>query len=124
MLRQLRKDGRTIIIITHKLKETLAIADNVTILRRERTSLPFRLPRPQRTSWQSSWWAAPYRFDVQRSPYDGSGPVKLGLKNICLKKKGRPVLTGISLECRAGEILGIAVWKETGQTELIEVVTG
>lgn len=124
MLRQLKKDGRTIIIITHKLKETLAIADNVTILRRGENIASLPAAQATENKLAELMVGRPISFDVQRSPYNGSGPVKLGLKNICLKKKGRPVLTGISLECRAGEILGIAGVEGNGQTELIEVVTG
>ena len=124
MLRQLKKDGRTIIIITHKLKETLAIADNVTILRRGENIASLPAAQATEDKLAELMVGRPISFDVQRSPYDGSGPVKLGLKNICLKKKGRPVLTGISLECRAGEILGIAGVEGNGQKELAEVITG
>ena len=124
MLRQLKKDGRTIIIITHKLKETLAIADNITILRRGENIASLPAAQATEDKLAELMVGRPISFDVQRVPYDGSGPVKLGLKNICLKKKGRSVLTDISLECRAGEILGIAGVEGNGQTELIEVVTG
>ena len=124
MLRQLKKDGRTIIIITHKLKETLAIADNITILRRGENIASLPATQATEDKLAELMVGRPISFDVQRVPYDGSGPVKLGLKNICLKKKGRSVLTDISLECRAGEILGIAGVEGNGQTELIEVVTG
>ena len=120
MLRQLKKDGRTIIIITHKLKETLAIADNITILRRGENIASLPAAQATEDKLAELMVGRPISFDVQRVPYDGSGPVKLGLKNICLKKKGRSVLTDISLECRAGEILGIAGVEGNGQTELIE----
>ena len=122
MLRQLKKDGRTIIIITHKLKETLAIADNITILRRGENIASLPATQATEDKLAELMVGRPISFDVQRVP-TMVRPVKLGLR-ISALKEGRPVLTDISLECRAGEILGIAGVEGNGQTELIEVVTG
>ncbi len=124
MLKQLREDGKTIIIITHKLKETLAIADRVTILRRGENIAT--LPAKQATEGKLAelMVGRPISFEVDRKTFEEENPVKLSLKGITLKRKTRQLLTDVNLECRAGEILGIAGVEGNGQTELIEVVTG
>lgn len=124
MLKQLKGDGRTIVIITHKLKETLAIADNITILRRGENIAAIPVSQATESGLAQLMVGRPISFDVQRTPYDGKGPVKLTLDHISLMKKSRAVLSDICLKCRSGEILGIAGVEGNGQTELIEVVTG
>ena len=113
MLRQLRKDGRTIIIITHKLKETLAIADNVTILRRGENIASLPAAQATEDKLAELMVGRPISFDVQRSPYDGSGPVKLGLKNICLKRRAVPCSPASAWNAGQARYWALQVWKET-----------
>jgi len=123
-LKRLRDAGLSVIFISHKLNEVMAICDRITVLRQgrvigtvEKNSItPAELARMMvgRSSLE-----APRR---QKRP---QGEVCLVLKDVCaLDKKGLPALKDISLEVRAGEILGIAGVSGNGQTELAEVLFG
>ncbi len=124
MLRQLKEEGKTIVIITHKLKETLAIADHITILRRGETTATLPVEEATQESLAELMVGRPISFEVEKKTYEENTPVKLRLKDVSLVKEGREVLSRIDLECHSGEILGIAGVEGNGQTELIEVITG
>jgi ABC-type uncharacterized transport system ATPase subunit len=58
VLRGLRDQGRSIVIVTHKLQEILELADRVTVMRDGRVVAPSLRNRPPSRSWPASWWAA------------------------------------------------------------------
>ena len=125
VLRGLKKDGKTIIIITHKLKETLELADTVTILRKgERiTSLPITKDMDQ-AKLAELMVGRIVAFETAKQEYEGEHKVVMALRGATVMKDKRPVLDNVSLEIRAGEILGIAGVEGNGQSELIDVLTG
>lgn len=124
MLRELKKTGKTIIIITHKLKETLAIADSVTVLRKGEVVKRFPVSEATEEKLAELMVGRQISFAVERQPYKEDSPVRLSLRNISLNRDGRDVLKNVSLDIHSGEVLGIAGVEGNGQTELIEVVTG
>jgi simple sugar transport system ATP-binding protein len=126
VLGRLRDEGRTVILITHKLREIMAITDMVSVLRRgemiatRRTAdtspaelaelmVGRRVQAPQRTA----------RADTAR------GPVRLSVRDLALTLRGgaRPV-KDLTFDLRAGEILGIAGVAGNGQSELLELLAG
>lgn len=124
VLKQLKSQGKTIIIITHKLKETIEIADSLTILRKGK----FILRRPVRGADEKElaeqMVGRIVSFEVVRENTAGTGKTALALEHITYKDKKRTCLDDISLELKYGEILGIAGVEGNGQTELINTVTG
>ncbi|MBR2740382.1 MAG: ABC transporter ATP-binding protein [Oscillospiraceae bacterium] len=124
VLKGLKADGKTVIIITHKLKETIAVADSVTILRKGRkiTRLPISEVDEQKLA--DLMVGRFVDLGIRKKDLRADRPVKISLEDIVLKKNGRNVLDHVSLEMRSGEILGIAGVEGNGQTELIEVITG
>lgn len=124
ILRKLAAEGKSIILITHKLKEIMAIADTVTIIRRGRVvdTVSVQETDPQQLAEKMVGRQVSFRVDKQ--PAKPKHPV-LEVRGIhCFDHRGVPVLNGIKFGVRAGEILGIAGVDGNGQSELIEALTG
>ncbi len=125
LLRRLRAEGRTIIFISHKLDEVLAVADRITVLRAGRAVAN---TTPSETS------AAALAQLMVGEPVDhpkrsatkiaGAVPV-LSVRGLAaLDTRGTKRLLGIDLDVHPGEIVGIAGVSGSGQNELVEAVTG
>lgn len=124
ILRKLAAEGKSIILITHKLKEIMSIADTVTIIRRGRVvdTVAVKETNPQQLAEKMVGRQVSFRVDKQ--PAKPKHPV-LEVRGIhCLDHRGVPVVNGIKFGVRAGEILGIAGVDGNGQSELIEALTG
>lgn len=123
-LRSMAKSGKTIIFISHKLDEVLAIADRVTVLRGGKlvaTTSTAGMTKPQLASLMVG---REVLFRLEKPPHT-PGEVRLELKSVsALDNKGLRALRDISLQVRAGEIVGVAGVAGNGQSELAEVVTG
>ena len=125
-LRGLKATGKSIILITHKLSEVMAVADTITVMRNGKSvaSLP---KAGTDTAELSELMIGKKTFDEiahQKRAYKPSEPM-LHLEDVTLRaKNGRVLLDGIDLDIFAGEIVGIAGVEGNGQIELIEVLTG
>jgi ABC-type uncharacterized transport system ATPase subunit len=123
IIRHLRDGGRSIVFISHKLKEVQAIADTITVLRRGRV-VGERPP----TASEGDLASLMVGRDVQlRVSKEGAAPkdVVLAVDGLTAAgDDGRLALNGVSFAVRAGEILGVAGVQGNGQTELCEVLMG
>lgn len=124
ILRAMREQGKTIVIITHKLSEVLAISDEVTVMRDGKV-----VGRVQTKDTNAAELA---RLMVGREvllrvdkPEAKTGAAKLKVADLSIKAiDGTPRVDEVSFEVRAGEIVGIAGVEGNGQTELIEALAG
>ncbi|HEY0379592.1 MAG TPA: ABC transporter ATP-binding protein [Pyrinomonadaceae bacterium] len=124
ILRGMREQGKTVVIITHKLSEVLAVSDDVTVMR------DGRVVGERKTSETSAAELA--RLMVGRDvllriekPDASPGETVLGVRELSMTAAdGTRRLDGVSLDVRAGEIVGIAGVEGNGQTELIEALAG
>jgi ABC-type uncharacterized transport system ATPase subunit len=124
ILRGLREQGKTIIIITHKLQEVLALSDNITVMRDG--EVVGNLPTSEATA-EGLARLMVGREVLLRVKKDEARPrdVVLSVKNLTLKNAdGSTALDDVSFEVRGGETLGIAGVEGNGQTELIEILAG
>jgi simple sugar transport system ATP-binding protein len=124
ILRGLRDQGKTIIIITHKLAEVLALSDNITVMRDGR--VVGNLPTREATAEGLARMMVG-REVLLRVKKDEAKPQKpvLSVRELTLKgAEGKTILDGVSFEVRGGETLGIAGVEGNGQTELIEILAG
>jgi ABC-type uncharacterized transport system ATPase subunit len=124
IVRGLAAEGKSIILITHKLKEIMEIADTVTIIRRGKVidTLKVADTNPQQLAEKMVGRGVSFRTEKKEAQ---PGPVVLDVKDVtCIGAKGLPVLNGFSLQVRAGEIVGIAGVDGNGQSELVEALTG
>ena len=119
ILRRMREQGKTVIIITHKLDEVLAISDEVTAMRDGRVLGHRKTAETTAAELARLMVGREVLLRVQKKP---AVPGRVILSVRQLSMKGR--LNGISFVIRAGEILGIAGVEGNGQTELIEALAG
>ncbi|NNB89356.1 ATP-binding cassette domain-containing protein [Corallococcus exiguus] len=133
VMRGLVAQGRTVVLISHKLKEVLGVADRVAVMRRGRTVAEVRASETTVSALASlmvgegSKGAAITGVPAVASGTQeaATGPVMLEAKDLrATGDNGRPALQGVSLTVRAGEIVGIAGVDGNGQRELAEVLTG
>ena len=128
-LRGLKRDNKSIILITHKLREVMEIADSITVMRNGKSIAS--VPKAETDIAQLSQLMIGEHF-VPSSPPSSvehgagrSGSPMLSLKNVTLRaKNGHRLLDEIELEIFGGEIVGIAGVSGNGQRELIEALTG
>ncbi len=123
-LREFVKAGKTIILITHKLRETMALCDRICVLRdgemvglvnRDETSPP---------DLAQMMVGRPVVFTTQKEP-KAPGEVVLSVEGLSvLDNRKLEKVKGINFEVRAGEIFGIAGVQGNGQTELVEALAG
>lgn len=129
VLGTLQSQGKTIILITHKLAEVMSVSQMVTVMRKGKTIGSVATRETSESGLAQMMVGRPVVFEVERrlkSPdeIEASAEV-LSLENISAKSdRGTAALSGISLEIKGGEVLGIAGVEGNGQTELIEVVAG
>ncbi|MFC5700433.1 ABC transporter ATP-binding protein [Cohnella faecalis] len=124
IMRSLVAQGKSIILITHKLKEIMAIADSVTIIRRGKVidSLPIAGTNPKELAEKMVGREVSLKLDKKKSE---SGDTILDVKDLVVKgRQGIKALNELSFQVRRGEILGIAGVEGNGQSELIEALTG
>ncbi len=124
-LRTMTASGRSIVFISHKLAEVLAIADRVTVMRRGRVTAA-GLPAAGATKADLARLMVGHAVleSLDRTPFK-PGPVVLSVREVeAQNDKGLPALRGVSLDVRAGEILGLAGVAGNGQSELAQVITG
>ncbi|HEY2380081.1 MAG TPA: ABC transporter ATP-binding protein [Terriglobia bacterium] len=124
ILRRMRGQGKTIIIITHKLEEVLAISDEVTVMRDGRVVGQRNTRETNAAELARLMVGREVLLRVEKTPARPAGLV-LEVRNLSVKKSdgGRPV-SEVSFAVRSGEIVGIAGVEGNGQTELIEALAG
>ncbi len=123
VLRQLADEGRTVILIAHKLAEVLAVADRVVVLRRGHKVAEAEASEVD--AKQLETWMVGERPPLDLAFSVGSGPVVLSVRGLCvLGDRGNPAVDGLSMECRAGEVFGIGGVDGNGQLELAEALVG
>jgi general nucleoside transport system ATP-binding protein len=123
IMRQLRDSGRSIVFISHKLREVQAIADNITVLRRGRVVAQ----RPPTTSDAELAALMVGRAVQLRVSKETARPaeVMLDVRDLSVPAEhGGLAVDSLSFDVRAGEILGIAGVQGNGQTELCEALMG
>lgn len=124
IMRRLVAEGKSIILITHKLKEIMHISDAVTIIRRGKVVDTLKTSETDPNTLAEKMVGRNVSFKIDKKPAT-PGEAILHVHDLKLKnKEGVPVLNGLSLEVRAGEILGVAGVDGNGQSELIEALTG
>lgn len=124
ILRGLREQGKTIIIITHKLAEVLALSDNITVMRDGK--VVGNLPTSEATAEALARMMVG-REVLLRVKKDKARPGEpvLSVRGLTLRgAEGNAILDEVSFEVRGGETLGIAGVEGNGQTELIEILAG
>jgi simple sugar transport system ATP-binding protein len=124
IIRSLQAEGKSIIFITHKLGEVLAIAERVTVLRRGKTIET--VPREGATEEGLARLRVGREvlLQVEKTPAHPGGPL-LTVEDLRVRdERGLEAVGGVSLEVRSGEIVGIAGVDGNGQTELVEAITG
>ncbi|MDQ0091047.1 simple sugar transport system ATP-binding protein [Paenibacillus anaericanus] len=124
IMKRLVAEGKSIILITHKLKEIMEIADTCTIIRRGKVieSVTVADTNPQELAEKMVGKAVNFKTEKQPAkPKD----VFLEAKDVVVvDRNGKNVLNHLSFSLHAGEIVGIAGVDGNGQTELIEAITG
>src|SRR3712207_252266 len=124
ILRTLKREGMSIIFISHKLNEVLDVADRISVLRRGR--MIETLPREGATEEGLArlMVGRDVLCRVDKSPSRPGEPL-LAVEDLHVRDaRGLPAVRGVSFEVRAGEIVGIAGVDGNGQTELIDALTG
>jgi general nucleoside transport system ATP-binding protein len=123
IMRELREGGRSIIFISHKLKEVQAIADNITVIRRGKV-VGERPPTTTSSELASLMVGRSVQLRVSKEPAK-PGDVVLDVEDLTVAgERGEQSVRGVSFQVRAGEILGVAGVQGNGQTELCEALMG
>ena len=124
ILNQLRANGVTVLLITHKLREIMHICDNVSVMRQGTMVAHRSIAETTTDELASLMVGRKVAFETNKTPAK-PGAVKLHAQGInYIDKRGVQRLHDIGLELRAGEILGVAGVSGNGQHELLEVLTG
>jgi ABC-type uncharacterized transport system ATPase subunit len=124
VIRSLVAQGKSVIFITHKLKEVFAIADRITVLRRGRVvgdTIPLETTEVELARMMVGREVV---LEAEKTPAQ-PGKVVLDVQDLyVLDDRGARAVDDVSFQVRAGEVLGIAGVQGNGQTELVEALTG
>jgi len=124
IIRRLKSEGKTIILITHKLKEIKAVAERCTVLRRGKYIGTVDVRDVSEEQMAEMMVGRAIKFEIDKAA-ENPGEVLLAISNLSVRNsRGLLGVKKLSLDVRAGEIVGIAGVDGNGQTELIYGITG
>jgi len=124
VLRTLTAEGVSVIFITHKLREVLEIADRVTVLRRGKKVETVATEGATEASLAKLMVGRDVLFRLEKRSTQ-TGETLLEVSDLEVDdERGLPAVRGLSLQVRAGEIVGVAGVDGNGQSELVEAITG
>ena len=124
VLRNMRNDGKAIIIITHKLHEVLSISDRVTILRKGRSIDTVNTSECNEKKLTELMVGRPVSLNIERPEMEKRDTILKVVDLTVDKSDGSIALDDVSFEIKTGEILGVAGVAGSGQKELCETLTG
>jgi len=124
ILRRLKAEGKTVLFITHKLREIKAVADRCTILRRGKYIDTVDVAKVSEAELAEKMVGRAVTFRIEKKP-SKPGNIVLKIEDLTvIGAKGTPAVSGLSLDVRAGEVVGIAGVDGNGQSELVEAISG
>lgn len=124
IMKNLIKEGKSIILITHKLDEIRAVADRITVIRRGKSIDTVELGDKTNQELAELMVGRSVSFITEKAPAQPKDIV-LEIKDLNIKEsRGSLKVKGLSLDIRAGEIVGVAGIDGNGQTELVKAITG
>ena len=124
ILRRMRDDGKSILIITHKLHEVLSLSDRVAVLRRGEHIATVKTAETNESELTEMMVGKKISLNIDR-PEPENATDRLYVNGLTVTNEdGRKILDDVSFEARAGEILGIAGIAGSGQKELLEAIAG
>ncbi|WP_394217265.1 ABC transporter ATP-binding protein [Halobacillus trueperi] len=124
IMQSLVKEGKSIILITHKLKEIMEVCDRCTVIRKGQGIGTVDVSETNPTELASLMVGRDVSFSTEKTKADPK-EAYLSIKDLRVKDvRGVEMVKGLNLEVRAGEIVGIAGVDGNGQSELIEAITG
>ncbi len=124
VLRNMRKDGKAIIIITHKLHEVLTLSDNVAVLRKGEYVGTVETAKTNEAELTEMMVGKKISLNIERSEPENPCDRLVVNKISCMNREGVKLLDNVSFTARSGEILGIAGIAGSGQRELMEAIAG
>ncbi|MBC8129481.1 MAG: ABC transporter ATP-binding protein [Rhizobiaceae bacterium] len=124
VLRQLRAEGKTIILITHKLREIMGVTDRVSVMRRGEMVATKKTAETNVAELAELMVGRRVLLTVKKGPA-APGEARLRVRDLTVRDgRGVVAASNVSFDVRAGEIVGIAGVAGNGQSELIEAIAG
>ena len=124
IISNLEKEGKSVILITHKLKEVMIMSDRVTIMRRGKVTGTVQTKDTTIDQLAELMVGRKVNMTINKK-MSAAGKEILKIENLIANDhRGLPAVSGVNLSVHGGEILGLAGIDGNGQTELVEVLTG
>ena len=124
ILSELKQQGKTIVLITHKLNEVMAISEHVSVMRKGKIAGELDTAETNPQEIAQLMVGRPVLLKVEKDKSKTGHPV-LSVNDLSyVDRRGIAILKDVSLEVSSGEILGIAGIEGNGQTQLVEAITG
>jgi general nucleoside transport system ATP-binding protein len=124
IMKRLIQEGKSIILITHKLKEIMEVCDRCTVIRKGKGIGTVNVAETNPDELASLMVGREVQFKTQKAEAKPGKEVLIIENLVVHDARNIPVVNGLNLTVRAGEIVGIAGVDGNGQTELIEAITG
>ncbi len=124
VLKSMREKGKSIVFITHKLKEAIEVTDRVTVLRQGKVTGRIETSKATPEELAKMMVGEEIELKIRKERIEVGKPVLIVKNLTVLDDSGRPAVKGVSFEVKEREIFGVVGVEGNGQTELLQALTG